>query len=204
MQLKKAISITTQVCYKLQPFCIKERLRIAGSVRRMKPEPGDIEIVCLPLIEMQKNLFGDYFGAIRSREFTDMVNSLGRTIKGTALGKYMQIELPEGINLDLFMPAPEDYFRIFVIRTGSAEYVRDQIAAAWKIEGWCGSDKGFRKVTDCVQHIGPDGKGKWKCVAPKPELPPIWDSEEYFFDWLGVKMIHPSKRVQRDLYNKYK
>ena len=46
MQLEKAEKIARKYVDLLAPFC--ERIEIAGSTRRKKPEVGDIEIVCIP------------------------------------------------------------------------------------------------------------------------------------------------------------
>ena len=76
------------------------------------------------------------------------------------MGKYMQIKLRENIILDLFMPDDFDYYRQYAIRTGSADYAAKIIATGWKKKGWCGSDKGLRKISDCVETKTPDGKSK--------------------------------------------
>ena len=191
--LEVAQKIAVDICYKLQPFC--EKINIAGSVRRKKPEVKDIEIVCVPKQETQYDMFGTPFTSGRSRGLRDLVLTLGRAIKGSSNGKYMQIELPQGINLDLFMPDDFDYYRQYAIRTGSADYAAKIIATGWKKKGWCGSDKGLRKISDCVETKTPDGKSKWKCVKANAELPPVWQSEEQFFEWINVKMLHPSQRV---------
>src|SRR5574340_1021968 len=193
MLLKPAQNIAIALCYKMQPHC--EEIHIAGSVRRLEPEVKDVEIICVPVIEKMKDLFGKETGMARSREFIDVVNDLGKIIKGNAFGKYMKIELPEGIMLDLFIPDDFDFYRQYAIRTGSADYSSRVIASAWKKKGWCGSDKGLRKIKDCVEMKGTDGKSKWKCVNKNAETPPVWKSEADFFNWIGVPIVHPSKRI---------
>lgn len=193
MPLEEAKKIAVAICYKLQPFC--EKINIAGSVRRQKPLVKDIEIICVPKVEVLKDMFGWDEGIIRSIEFPNIVKSLGKIIKGNTDGKYMQIELPEGVNLDLFIPDNFDYYRQYAIRTGSADYSAKIIASGWRKIGWCGSDRGLRKMSECVESKSPDGKSKWKCVKPNAELPPVWISEEDFFRWINVKMLHPSQRV---------
>ena len=190
--LEVAQKIAVDICYKLQPFC--EKINIAGSVRRKKPEVKDIEIVCVPKQETQYDMFGTPFTSGRSRGLRDLVLTLGRAIKGSSNGKYMQIELPQGINLDLFMPDDFDYYRQYAIRTGSADYAAKIIATGWKKKGWCGSNKGLRKISDCIEIKGSDGKSKWKCVKANAELPPVWQSEEQFFEWLGIKYLPPNLR----------
>lgn len=199
MYLQKASKIAVDICYTLQPHCQKKYLRIAGSVRRKKTDVKDIEIVALPkLLTGEQN---SLFGAILTSKtyhtgFVDAVKSLGTVIKGKPTeGKYVQIALWEGINLDLFLPDDFDFYRQLAIRTGSADYAAKVIAGGWRKKGWCGSDKGLRKISGCVETKDKDGKSKWKCIASGAELPPAWESEEAFFEWIGVEWVHPSKRI---------
>lgn len=193
MLLKQAETIAVATCYKLQPYCTK--INIAGSIRRKKKEVKDIEIICLPKSEKSKDLFGGEGEIIRSKKFIETVNSLGKIIKGNASGKMIQIELPEGINLDLFVPDDFDYYRQYAIRTGSADYAHKVIAAGWKKQGWCGSDKGLRRMTDCNKMLTADGQYKWICFRKDAVLPPVWQSEEEFFKWIRVPFEKPLHRL---------
>lgn len=193
MNLKSAQQIAISICERLQPFCTK--INIAGSIRRQKPDVKDVEVVCLPrtISVEQGGLFDEVLVEKKvSDNFVRVVKDLGRVVKGKPDGKMMQIELPQRIMLDLFMPDEWDYYRQLAVRTGSADYVRSTIAAGWKRKGWCGSDKGLRLIKDCIEHKQPDGKSKWECVNVNAEKPPIWQSEKDFFDWLGGTYI-PAK-----------
>lgn len=196
MQYNKAKDLAISICERLQPFC--SRINIAGSVRRQKYEVKDIEIVCLPryITATQEDLFGDVIvEPVISQNYIAVVKSLGRIIKGKPDGKYMQIELRQRINLDLFTPDDFDYYRQYAIRTGSADYAQRTIAAGWKKKGWCGSDKGLRLMKDCVETKQSDGKSKWTCINPEAERPPVWQSEADFFSWLGIPLIMPKLRT---------
>ncbi len=127
MKLSTAQAIAEQIKGKLAPFC--ERIEIAGSIRRKRPEVGDVEIVCVPKT-VPCGLFRDM--AERVPGFVKTVNRWF-AVKGNAeMGKYTQRILPDGINLDLFMLDEFDFWRQFVIRTGSAEYVIKEISGGWK------------------------------------------------------------------------
>lgn len=191
MKLETAQKIAVAICYKLQPFC--SRINIAGSVRRKKPEVKDIEIVCLPeLVEIgMPDLFGGSKRTEIHSEFVYMTcEILGKVLKGQPTGRYMQIELPEGVNLDLFMPQVSDYFRQYAIRTGSADYSAKVIAAGWVKAGWVGTEAGLRRADECRRVAD----SKWECTANNPTLPPIWESEQDFFQFIGVEWIAPEKR----------
>lgn len=196
MRYNQAKDLAISIGEKLKPFT--SRINIAGSVRRQKSEVKDIELVCLPRhVELVSS---DLFG-IQTREkvisenFVGLVKALGKIIKGKPDGRYMQIELRERINLDLFMPESDDYYRQYAIRTGSADYATRTIASAWKRKGWCGSDKGLRLQADCIENKQADGKSKWVCINPEAQRPPVWQSEQEFFEWLGVAYIMPKLRT---------
>jgi len=118
MNLNEAKAIAEHYVSLLKPFC--KRIGIAGSIRREKPEVGDIEIVAIP-----QDLLG----------FTMEVNKLQR-IKGEPTGKYTQRRLPEGINLDLFIANEKNWGLIFAIRTGSAGFSYRVLAKGWVKAGY--------------------------------------------------------------------
>lgn len=193
--LSYATSIANRVVDILTPFC--HRIHIAGSVRRRETYVKDIEIVCLPKTEFIKDP-SDLFGGGQEFIVGDFEKAIkhiaSSVVKGKVGGRYMQIILKGGITLDLFMPDQEDYYRQLVIRTGSADYVRRVVASTWKLKGWCGTPEGLRLITECVGRDGGDGKTTWKCTATNPTLPPVWDSEEVFFYWLGIPYTPPECR----------
>lgn len=194
MHYNEANIIAEAVFSKLYAHC--KQIHIAGSIRRKALEVGDIEIVCLPRIEEvgKENLFGEIIEKKTSMEaFEKAVATLGTIIKGKPTGKYMQIALHEGINLDLFMPNPADYYRQLAIRTGSADYSYKVIARSWRRLGWVGTAEGLRKASECVEKKNGE-KSFWKCTVSNPTLPPKWNSEQDFFAWLEVPYLEPKYR----------
>ena len=144
MNLNQATEIAERIRTELAPFC--ERVEIAGSIRRRKPEVGDIEIVAIPRIVEAGLLWSN---PETHPGFCIAVNRY-QAIKGKPRGKYTQRLLPEGINLDLFMARPENWGLIFAIRTGSAEYSHRVLAAGWCQAGYHSMDgmlvKGLHKI----------------------------------------------------------
>jgi DNA polymerase/3'-5' exonuclease PolX len=139
MLLSNARTKAEALVEQMRPFC--ERLEIAGSIRRKKPEVKDIEIVAIPKLEIANvedeslDLFGN------SLQLTESINKLHlwatkmsgiRWIKtGTPdivdwqpkpEGKYWRGLVDDEIKLDLFLARPENFGVIFVIRTGSAQF----------------------------------------------------------------------------------
>lgn len=123
MKLEKARTLAQEWVERLKPYTT--RIEIAGSIRRCKPEVGDVEIVCIPkvgatnnplLLGMPVNLLEEYF---ESHEFEFVRN--GPRWKTIILGK--DEETGESIKLDLFIVLPPAQWGvIFLIRTGSALY----------------------------------------------------------------------------------
>jgi DNA polymerase/3'-5' exonuclease PolX len=134
MRLEQAERIAERVKAELTPHC--ERIEIAGSIRRRKPEVGDIEIVCIPAV-VRGGLFGDLVE--RSPGVCRVVDQW-RAIKGKASGKYTQRELPDEIKLDVFTATVENWGLIVAIRTGSADYSHNVLAAGWVRRGYVSKD----------------------------------------------------------------
>lgn len=206
MALGRAKEIALQIKAKLEPHC--DLIHIAGSIRRQKIEVKDIEIVCLPKkIETGGQ---DLFGGSDAKEsvhpeFVKVVNDLGKILKGKADGRMMKIQLPQKIDLDLFLPQKNDYYRQYAIRTGSREYSQHVIAAGWLQKGWCGTEDGLRLIKECnpiQQKAGVDDNGnpkyktKWilKPDIKDPTLPPVWKNEKDFFDFIGKQYLAPESR----------
>ncbi len=123
MKLEEAQKIAQKYLELLKPYC--QRIKIAGSIRRQKPEVKDIEIVCIPT-ERE---------GYRDINFAVMVNKWFKS-KGTPFGRYTQRFLPEGIKLDLFMANENNWGLIFAIRTGSAEFSHKVLACGWVKKGY--------------------------------------------------------------------
>lgn len=182
MQLKQAQQIAEALKADLSPFC--ERIEIGGSIRRKKPDIGDIELVCIPKfikigspqvtltmghIEVERNHLFDYLA----------VNYEGRIIK---MGKkYAQIQIGDeadvGIKVDIFTATESTWGYIFMLRTGSAEFSKWVVTKlkrhGYRLEGG--------EIKKGIDH---------KIVAMK---------EADVFDMLGIPYIEPENRIIGDL-----
>jgi len=127
MELQKALAIAEKIKAELAPHC--ERIEIAGSIRRKKPEVGDIEIVAIPK-PFDVGLFESGIATV--------VNQWEK-VKGELPCKYTQRILPDGIKLDLFFAVPGNWGFILAIRTGSAEYSHKTLASTWVSKGYKGA-----------------------------------------------------------------
>lgn len=192
MTYSEARPIAELLVGELMEHCVPGMIHIAGSVRREKPECGDIEIVCLPL---------PYDTGMFASGIATVIEPMEK-VRGNLPCRYTQrivkIKHDRGFSmqstvtrivLDLFMPQEHDYFRQLAIRTGPAEYSGKVIASAWRRKGWVGTEDGLRLESECEKI-----SDRWKCMVINPVLPPAWKSEEEFFAWLGVKYVDPKNR----------
>lgn len=118
MDYHNALARAAQLRDTLAPHC--ERIVIAGSIRRHKPEPKDIELVAIPL-QAPVDLFGNEMAHCPG--FRDAVHSLGQVTSGSTFdGKHIKIRLGDGTKVDLFTCTEENWGYILTLRTGSAEH----------------------------------------------------------------------------------
>ena len=89
------------------------RAEIAGSIRRKKLEPNDIELVIMIDPKKMEKLIG-------------MMDEFGGRIRGDITGKACQRMTEEKVKLDIYIAAADgtNWGNIFVIRTGSAAFSR--------------------------------------------------------------------------------
>lgn len=112
MELKYASIIAESVKEQLAPHCL--RIEIAGSIRREKPNVKDIEVVIVPR-PYDTGLFASGIATVVD-QWKFILGHLGPKCK------YAKRELPDGINLDLFIADKNNFGLIYLIRTGSSEW----------------------------------------------------------------------------------
>jgi DNA polymerase/3'-5' exonuclease PolX len=131
LPLQEALVLARELVALLSPAC--ERIQIAGSIRRHKPDVGDIELVMIPKIQpVSCNLFGEESVNLNLQFALVMdlieqgVLSHRRDIHGrSACGDRMQRLLYKGVATDLFcVLPPAQWGVILAIRTGPAEMNR--------------------------------------------------------------------------------
>ena len=127
---EKALAIANETVTLLAPHC--ERIEIAGSVRRQKPEVKDIEIVVIPKPFMY-GLFEDGIATVVNK-WEKVKGDLEKNCK------YTQRILPSGIKLDLFFAERGNWGNIFAMRTGSADYSRYMLAGTWSNLGYASKE----------------------------------------------------------------
>lgn len=171
MILEQAQTIAGRIIRELSPYC--QRIEIAGSVRRMKPEVKDIEIVATPKINGVADLFG--VESTQESQLDAPALKLGRPVKNGA--KYKKIALPDGINIDLFIVTPPAQFGVLhAIRTGPADFSHWLVTS----ERQGGAMPYFAKCKDGAIHSG-------ESILEMP-------NEEDLFKFLRLPCLPPNKR----------
>ena len=124
MKLEDALPLAERIRAELAPHCV--RVEIAGSVRRQKPDVGDLEIVAIPK-SYDVGLFASGVALVLDR---------WQIVRGHLPCRYTQRRLPEGIALDVFFATAENWGLILAIRTGSAAFSHKVLARGWVRNGY--------------------------------------------------------------------
>lgn len=127
MKYEDAIIIAERIKAELAPHC--ERIEIAGSIRRQKPEVKDIEIVAIPK---------PYDIGLFQSGIAEVINQWQK-VKGEmeyGVCKYTQRILPDGIKVDIFFAEPGNWGLQLAVRTGSADYSHKVLASGWVSRGY--------------------------------------------------------------------
>lgn len=115
MELEKARAIAEEVRKLLEPAC--ERIAVAGSIRRRKPEVGDIELLCIPKFVDGVDQLDKELGALVFQEILGLrLNKKG--IRAYGPKNKLLVHLPSGIGVDIFSTTRENWAVSLVVRTG--------------------------------------------------------------------------------------
>ncbi len=179
MQLSQAQEIAGNLVAIFAPYC--ERVNIAGSIRREKLEPRDIEIVAIPKMVPQE--IGMFTGVDFPDEPAPTVSALnivlgdiGKQIKGG--DRYKQFLLPQDVYLDLFLVLPPAQWGVlFTIRTGPGDFSK-----------WLVTPK--RHGGAMPAHLRVHEGSLWSGREPVPT-----PEESDYFQALGLPWIEPRDRV---------
>lgn len=116
MELDRAQQVAKVVSLRLAPLC--RRIEVAGSVRRRKPFPKDIDFLLIP----SQDLWG----------LNQAIRRLGVVAAG---GDKLMRVLYGNIQLDFYFASEETWATLLLIRTGSAEN-NIRLCSAAKRKGW--------------------------------------------------------------------
>lgn len=174
ISIDKALPIANRFLKLLQPHV--EKAEIAGSIRRLNTMVGDIEIVCVesPFNALENTFHSKYPGMV---------------VNGPRLKRFKYPKM--NLQIELYITSAHDYGRILAIRTGSSAYSHHKLAVTWNRLGWCGTSDGLRRKKECEKK-----SSKWvlKPEITEPILPPVFNTEYDFYDFLKIPWIPPNQR----------
>lgn len=115
MKLEKAKAIAEKVKAVLEPSC--ERITIAGSIRRLQPDVGDIELLCIPKYVAYCDILDTKIQEMIHYEMLGYrLNKRGSKTYGPK--NKLLVHLPSGIGVDVFSTTEENWPVALVVRTG--------------------------------------------------------------------------------------
>ncbi|MBA7672485.1 hypothetical protein ES703_80662 [subsurface metagenome] len=118
MELERAKAIAEEVKSLLEPGC--ERIEIGGSIRRRKPDVGDIELLAIPKYVAGVDQLDKEIGALFiQRLLCYRRNKRGRITYGPK--NKLLLHIPTGIGVDIFSTTEECWPVALVVRTGGKQ-----------------------------------------------------------------------------------
>ena len=175
------MKVAAELCAALKPAC--EKLVVAGSLRRRKPDVGDVEILYIGKTEVRQDP-ADMFASITvnlADEVTAALEKSGvlerrKNVNGSEMygpkNKLMR-HLATGLPVDLFAATVENWHNYLVCRTGPADS-NTRICMAAQERGW---------------KWNPYGAG----FSRDGEIRPM-TSEEEVFAFVGLPYAQPEER----------
>jgi len=174
------LDVAREIIDALSSAC--SRICYAGSLRREKPDVGDIEILYIPKFEVQQQ--GLFFEPVNVNKADEMIraytnggmlecrlNAKGSKVYGEK-NKLMR-HVASGIPVDLFAATADNWYNYLVCRTGPADSNKAICNAAIK-KGW---------------KWNPYGRGFSRGAEVRP-----MESEEAVFEFVGLRYREPRDR----------
>lgn len=138
LPLDDAQFIAGELVAAMEPYC--DRIAIAGSIRRKKPVCGDIEVVCIPKREYNRDLFGNPTNLLRNELFwqPDWQANIRWIKPGVSDvipwhikpdGKYWRGLIAGKVPLDIFLVQHDNWGIQYLIRTGPKEFSEKIVTA---------------------------------------------------------------------------
>ena len=170
MELCRARAIAEEIMGLLDGSC--DRKEIAGSIRRRKPDVGDIEILCIPRFDggadsLDRRVQGLMFQGV----LIYRLNKLGRKVYGPK--NKLMLHVPSRIGVDIFSTAEECWPVSLVVRTGG-KVTNQRIATAAIRKDW---------------HLQAYGAG---FSTPQGDI--VCKSERDVFEFAGLRYLEPWER----------
>ena len=178
---EKGWAVAREIERLLGPYC--QKIEVAGSLRRKRPEVGDVEILFIPAFEVEQlDLFrsGPVDQAAKRIEELRRQGVLAKRVGkhgGTSWGpnNKFAVYVPAEMPVDLFAATEDTWACNLVCRTGGAQTNIDICEAARR--------KGYK--------WNPTGRG-FSRLGGGPEV--LIETERQLFEFLGIPFPKPEAR----------
>lgn len=168
--LERAEKVAEELKRLLEPAC--ERITIAGSIRRRKPEVGDIELLVIPRYVAGVDQLDREIGLLFVQRILGFrLNKKGSKVYGPK--NKLLLHQESGIGVDIFSTDEECWPISLVVRTGG-ETTNKRIAMAAIRKGW---------------HLKAYGSG-----FSTPEGDIVCKSERDVFEMVNLRYLDPRER----------
>jgi len=185
-----ALEVAERIVAALRPHA--ERIEIAGSLRRGKPEVHDIDLVVIPRFVSRRSMFPpsrifetDLYAT--ALEVLSMVLGGDKIIRGLArngLGGLPVVS--EAPMVDIYIATADTWATLLLIRTGSVEHNIRLCTHARELGGKLHADGS-----------GLELPGGYNAVLQRREMDVFYpQTEEEIFGKLGIAYLPPSLREQ--------
>jgi DNA polymerase (family X) len=170
MELTRAREIAEDLKEKLWPGC--EKLAVAGSIRRRKPDVGDIEILAIPMYDGLADMLDREIQTLLFEGVLDFrLNKRGSRVYG--LKNKLMVHVPSGTGVDIFSTDELCWPVALVVRTGG-KVTNQRIAMAAIKQDW---------------HLQAYGSG-----FSTPNGDEVCKSERDVFEFIGLPYLPPERR----------
>lgn len=172
---------------------VTDRVLVAGSIRRRKPDCGDIEVLAIPkYVEVEevvaRDMFGDTLAVVRVSLLDQLCDSLraqgilkDRSDVGPAWGPSYKRTSFKDFPVDLFISSEEKWACLQAIRTGPVDFTHRMVQPRSTPGGFCPSYLQFKGGRLIHRHTGEPLEGIL--------------TEEDVFTALGVVTLPPELRT---------
>lgn len=190
LPLERVEALAAKIVADLAPVC--ERIEVAGSVRRRRPDVGDLEIVCIP--KYSRSLLPDVPGVSLLDMHLVALCGQGRLQRGsdTPIEElkikpfYIPALMREGhfFKLEIVVADAENWPVLLAIRTGPAEFSQRLVSH---------SDNPIRGYLPRGWQIR-DGWQVWQSDGTGGERRLFFESERHFIETFCGAWIEPEAR----------
>jgi DNA polymerase/3'-5' exonuclease PolX len=135
MRYEQALGVARDVVERLAPWC--ERIEIAGSIRRGKREPRDVEIVFWPReVASSATLFDVCKVPATDRVIADLIDEgfweFDQEVKRNGPRYKRLIHTASGAVIEMFRADADNWGYIYALRTGPGDFNKALVSKPWQ------------------------------------------------------------------------